>query len=88
VLACALPAVATAQVPAESSHMTLVRHVDMVSGGEGFAMKLTRDGRRLLYVAHESAPHCFSIVDDRGIVYACDRFTGGLYILTSDVLPK
>jgi hypothetical protein len=51
-------------------------------------MKLTRDGRRLLYVAHESAPHCFSIVDDRGIVYACDRFTGGLSILTSDVLPK
>lgn len=25
-------------------------------------------------------------VDDRGIVYACDRFTGGLFILTSDVL--
>ena len=62
-LVCALPGVAIAQVPAESSHMTLVGHVDMVSGGEGFAMKLTRDGRRLLYVAHESAPHCFSIVD-------------------------
>ena len=62
-LGCALPGVAIAQVPAESSHMTLVGHVDMISGGEGFAMKLARDGRRLLYVAHESAPHCFSIVD-------------------------
>jgi hypothetical protein len=62
-LACALPAAASAQVAAESSHMTLVGHVELVSGGEGFAMKLTRDGRRLLYVAHESGPHCFSIVD-------------------------
>ena len=27
-------------------------------------------------------------VDDRGIIYACDRFTGGLYILSSDVLIR
>ena len=62
-VACALPIGAAAQVPAESSHMTLVGHVDMTSGGEGFAMKVTGDGHRLLYVAHESGPHCFSIVD-------------------------
>jgi hypothetical protein len=39
-LACVLPLRAAAQVPAESSHMTLLGHVDMTSGGEGFAMKL------------------------------------------------
>jgi len=26
-------------------------------------------------------------VDDRGIIYGCDRFNGGLYILQSDLLP-
>ncbi len=49
--------------PAEASHMTLVGHVALDRGGEGMAMKLTAAGRRLLYVAHESGPHCFSIVD-------------------------
>lgn len=58
-----VPGQARAQSGAESFHMTLVGHVDMVSGGEGFAMKLLSGGRRLLYVAHESGPHCFSIVD-------------------------
>jgi hypothetical protein len=57
------PASAAAQVPAQAFHMTLVGHVDLASGGEGFAMKTTRDGRRLLYVAHEAAPRCFTIVD-------------------------
>ena len=57
------PAAGAAQVPAQAFHMTLVGHVDLPSGGEGFAMKTTRDGRRLLYVAHEAAPHCFSIID-------------------------
>ena len=47
----------------EAFHMTLVGHADMSSGGEGFAMKLTRDGRRVLYVAHESGPHCFTVFD-------------------------
>lgn len=27
-------------------------------------------------------------VDDRGIIYGCDRFNGGLYILQSDLLPS
>ena len=27
-------------------------------------------------------------VDDRGLIFACDRFTGGLYIITSDALKN
>jgi len=61
--ALVIPASALAQVPADAFHMTLVGHADMTSGGEGFAMKTTAGGRRLLYVAHESAPHCFTIFD-------------------------
>jgi hypothetical protein len=57
------PALAQGQGGADAFHMTLVGHADMQSGGEGFAMKLTGAGRRLLYVAHESGPHCFSIFD-------------------------
>jgi hypothetical protein len=59
----AAPALGQGQGGADAFHMTLVGHADMQSGGEGFAMKLTGAGRRLLYVAHESGPHCFSIFD-------------------------
>jgi hypothetical protein len=59
----AAPALAQGQGGADAFHMTLVGHADMQSGGEGFAMKLTGAGHRLLYVAHESGPHCFSIFD-------------------------
>ena len=31
--------------------------------GEGMAMKVTRDGRRIIYIAHENAPVAFSIFD-------------------------
>ncbi|MGQ0524025.1 MAG: LVIVD repeat-containing protein [Betaproteobacteria bacterium] len=31
--------------------------------GEGMALKLTRDGRRIMYIAHEHAPMAFSIFD-------------------------
>ena len=31
--------------------------------GEGMAMKLTRDGRRIMYIAHEYGPATFSIFD-------------------------
>ncbi len=48
---------------AQAFHMTLIGHADMTSGGEGFAEKTGAGGRRLLYVAHESAPHCFTIFD-------------------------
>ena len=33
------------------------------NGGEGFAMRLTESGRRILYVAHEEGPKCFSVLD-------------------------
>lgn len=33
------------------------------NGGEGFGEVKTADGRRILYVAHESGPRCFSVVD-------------------------
>jgi hypothetical protein len=31
--------------------------------GEGMAMKVTRDGRRIMYIAHEYGPATFSIFD-------------------------
>ncbi|HSQ04024.1 MAG TPA: hypothetical protein VLN59_08315, partial [Burkholderiales bacterium] len=31
--------------------------------GEGMAMKITRDGRRIMYIAHEHPPIAFSIFD-------------------------
>ncbi|HEX3549775.1 MAG TPA: hypothetical protein VHT53_05335 [Candidatus Elarobacter sp.] len=47
---------------AQAYHMTLLGHAPMLSGGEGFAMKMAGD-RRILYVAHESGPACFTIFD-------------------------
>src|SRR6266498_3624878 len=47
-------------------NMRLVAHHDL-SGfggiGEGMAMQATRDGRRILWLAHESAPKNFTGVD-------------------------
>jgi hypothetical protein len=62
-LAGAPHAGAAQTVAPQASHMTLVGHADMASGGEGFAMKVAAGGRRLLYVAHESGPHCFTVFD-------------------------
>src|SRR6516164_11185268 len=49
-----------------SFNMRLVAHHDL-SGfggiGEGMAMQLARDGRRILWLAHESAPKNFTAVD-------------------------
>jgi len=33
------------------------------NAGEGIAIKLTRDGRRIMYIAHENPPMCFSVLD-------------------------
>ncbi|MGH6968960.1 MAG: hypothetical protein ACREEN_07645, partial [Stellaceae bacterium] len=46
--------------------MTIVGHSDLNGvgkGGEGLALKQYPDGRRILYLAHESAPMCFSVID-------------------------
>jgi hypothetical protein len=46
--------------------MQLIGHNDLGgygNGGEGFAEINTADERRVLYIAHESGPKCFSVVD-------------------------
>ncbi len=51
---------------AEASNMQLVGHSNLNGagkGGEGLAMHQYPDGRRMLFLAHESAPMCFSVID-------------------------
>jgi len=51
---------------AESRNMRLLAQHDLNgfgNGGEGMSLQLTRDGRRVLYIAHESAPVNFTGVD-------------------------
>ena len=51
---------------AEASNMTIVGHSNLNGagkGGEGLALRQYPDGRRILFLAHESAPMCVSIVD-------------------------
>ena len=52
--------------PLDASNIRIVGHTDLNghgNGGEGLALTRSRDGRRLLFLAHESAPICFSVVD-------------------------
>ena len=49
-----------------AKNMRLVGHNDLGgfgNGGEGLGLQRTRDGRRVLYIAHESAPKNFTVVD-------------------------
>ena len=49
-----------------SSNMEIVGHSDLNGagkGGEGLALHQYPDGRRVLFLAHESAPMCVSVVD-------------------------
>jgi hypothetical protein len=51
---------------AEASNMTIIGHSDLNGagkGGEGLALRQYPDGQRVLFLAHESAPMCVSIVD-------------------------
>ncbi len=51
---------------ASASNMQIVGRSDLNGagkGGEGLALKQYADGKRVLYLAHESAPMCFSVVD-------------------------
>jgi hypothetical protein len=46
--------------------MRLIGHNDLGgfgNGGEGLGLQQTADGRRVLYIAHESAPKNFTVVD-------------------------
>ena len=46
--------------------MTIIGHSDLNGagkGGEGLALKQYSDGRRVLFLAHESPPMCVSIID-------------------------
>ncbi|HZT88359.1 MAG TPA: hypothetical protein VFA12_10340 [Stellaceae bacterium] len=51
---------------ADASNMQIVGRSDLKGvgkGGEGLALKQYSDGRRMLFLAHESAPMCFSVID-------------------------
>lgn len=51
---------------AEARNMRLIGHNDLGgvgNGGEGVGLQQTHDGRRIFYIAHESAPKNFSVVD-------------------------
>jgi hypothetical protein len=50
----------------EAKHMRIVGRSDLRghgNGGEGLALREYEGGRRILFLAHESAPVCFSVVD-------------------------
>src|SRR3954470_6408823 len=52
--------------PLEVSNMRILGQTDLDgkgNGGEGLALTQYRDGRRVLFLAHESAPTCFSVID-------------------------
>ena len=49
-----------------SSNMEIIGHSDLNGagkGGEGLALRQYPDGRRVLFLAHESAPMCVSMID-------------------------
>lgn len=51
---------------AESVNMEIIGHSNLNGagkGGEGLALRQYSDGRRVLFLAHESAPMCFSVID-------------------------
>ena len=53
-------------VPAAAQNMKIIGHSDLNGagkGGEGLALKQYPSGRRVLFLAHESAPVCFSAID-------------------------
>ncbi|HEV8019856.1 MAG TPA: hypothetical protein VGP41_01260 [Candidatus Lustribacter sp.] len=47
----------------DAFNMRLVGHADLTLLGEGMAEKLAPGGRRIFYVAHESGPQCFAVLD-------------------------
>ena len=70
-VAVALPALAQTPSPdflaaAEAGNMQIIGRSDLNGvgkGGEGLAFRQYPDGKRVLFLAHESAPMCFTAVD-------------------------
>lgn len=69
-VAAALASIALFGTPATAqdaaSDMQLIGHSDLNGagkGGEGLALKQYPDGKRVLFLAHESAPMCLSVID-------------------------
>ena len=67
-LVLAAPAALADPIPqvASASNMQIIGHSDLNGagkGGEGLALRQYPDGRRVLFLAHESAPMCFSAID-------------------------
>src|SRR5438105_9716008 len=61
-----LPGLRSRPDQALSLNMRLLAHHDLQGFGgigEGMAMQLAKDGRRILWLAHESAPKNFTAVD-------------------------
>src|ERR1700687_5206165 len=51
---------------AEASNMQIIGHSNLNGagkGGEGLALRQFPNGQRVLFLAHESAPMCFSVID-------------------------
>jgi hypothetical protein len=51
---------------AEASNMRIIGHSNLNGvgkGGEGLALRQYPNGQRVLFLAHESAPMCFSVID-------------------------
>ena len=51
---------------AAAKNMRLIGHTDLGgygNGGEGMGLQVAKDGRRIMYIAHESAPKNFSVID-------------------------
>ena len=52
--------------PASASNMEIIGRSDLGGvghGGEGLALRVYPDGRRILFLAHESGPACVSVLD-------------------------
>jgi hypothetical protein len=50
----------------EASNMRIIGHSDLNgqgNGGEGLILQQYPNGRRILFLAHERAPLCFSVID-------------------------
>ncbi len=65
-MASTLPGIAARPDQALSLNMKLLSHHELAGFGgigEGMGMQLTKDGRRILWMAHESAPKNFTAVD-------------------------